>query len=100
MATIEPSDNPNDVVPVLIWEIQPKDEVALDRYEGYPWLYRKENIEVKVNGEVIEIMTYIMNDGKPINEPSEVYYETIKQGYIDNRFDIKVLELAREDSIR
>ena len=28
-------------VPVLVWRIQPQDELALDRYEGWPHLYRK-----------------------------------------------------------
>ena len=40
VATIEPFEGGN--VPVLVWEITPTDEAALDRYEGWPFLYRKE----------------------------------------------------------
>ena len=32
--TIE--ENENGSVPVVIWEVTPSDEKALDRYEGYP----------------------------------------------------------------
>jgi hypothetical protein len=39
VATIEPFEGGN--VPVLVWEITPTDEAALDRYEGWPFLYRK-----------------------------------------------------------
>lgn len=38
-ATIEPSTQ--DTVPLLIWDIKPQDEKALDRYEGYPTFYYK-----------------------------------------------------------
>ena len=39
VATIEPAKG--ESVPVLLWEITPRDEEALDRYEGWPRLYRK-----------------------------------------------------------
>ncbi len=48
MATVESSKN--DKVPVMIWEIFDKDEQSLDIYEGYPRLYRKEYVNVKING--------------------------------------------------
>lgn len=98
VATIEPTESEEDKVPVLLWEIQPPDERELDRYEGFPWLYRKENIPVEVEGETLEVMAYIMNEGKPIAEPSGVYYKTILQGYIDNEFYTKPLALALKDS--
>ena len=34
-------------VPVLIWKITPLDEIRLDRYEGYPYFYRKEYFDVQ-----------------------------------------------------
>ena len=36
-------------VPALVWQITPNDEKALDRYEGWPHLYRKEMMKVKVD---------------------------------------------------
>ena len=41
VATVEPKKG--ESVPVLIWEISPRDEFNLDRYEGYPRLYGKRN---------------------------------------------------------
>ena len=46
VATIVPEEKAE--VPVAVWEIQPRDEQSLDRYEGYPTLYRKEDIKVKM----------------------------------------------------
>ena len=61
VATVEPKEGEN--VPVLIWEISPRDEVNLDRYEGYPRLYGKQMLEVEVEGGCEKMMAYIMKDG-------------------------------------
>ena len=45
VATVEPKEGAT--VPVLLWKIEPLDEAALDRYEGWPHLYRKEMIDVE-----------------------------------------------------
>ena len=37
VATIEPLEGSS--VPVLLWKIRPQDEIALDRYEGYPEMH-------------------------------------------------------------
>ena len=49
VATIVPNDKSE--VPVLIWEIDGRDEHSLDKYEGFPNYYRKELFEIDVNGE-------------------------------------------------
>ena len=65
VATIVPEQG--RVVPVGVWEIDEKDEKALDIYEGYPSFYRKETIPVEMaNGETIDGMVYIMNSGIPL----------------------------------
>ena len=48
VATIEPEKGA--VTPVGVWEITPTDELALDRYEGYPSYYRKETVKVTMRG--------------------------------------------------
>ena len=53
VATIEPKNGGK--VPVAIWEITDMDEKSLDRYEGYPYLYRKEELEVKIGNEKIKV---------------------------------------------
>ncbi len=85
VATVEPSEN--DRVPVMIWEIFDKDEENLDIYEGYPRLYRKENVTVKIGGRKTQVMMYVMNPGRPLGKPSAYYYATILQGYRTARFD-------------
>lgn len=96
VATIEPSQKQE--VPVAVWSIEEKDEIALDRYEGYPTLYRKEMIEVVLdNGEKVEAMVYIMNNGNP-DLPHKNYLKTIIQGYHDVGFDIVYLKEAIEDT--
>ena len=73
VATVE--RNQGDEVPVLIWRLQPKDEKALDVYEGWPHLYRKETLRVTVNGKRLYAMIYIMNeDRRPYGAPSPQYF--------------------------
>lgn len=79
-------------VPVLIWRIQPRDEMALDRYEGFPFLYRKETLRLTVNGRQVYAMAYIMNEaGHPYGIPSAGYLNTIREGYESANFDTSVL---------
>lgn len=86
-------------VPVVIWDIKPNDEIALDRYEGYLSFYYKEDIEVELEtGGVITAMVYIMTkkmkDRIRLNLPSRSYLATVKEGYKDFGFNIKFIEEA------
>jgi cation transport regulator ChaC len=73
---------------------------ALDRYEGYPHFYRKEILDVELNGKTISAMVYIMNDGHPLGSPSDYYLNAIMEGYKSAGFDTEYLEQAVEKSIR
>ncbi len=96
VATIEPQLGA--VTPVGVWEITPADEKALDYYEGYPHLYRKENIKVVMHdGTELESMVYIMNSGEP-QMPYSGYYKVIEQGYNDVGLDVKYLQAALDDT--
>lgn len=86
------------VVPVLLWEIEPTDETALDRYEGFPRLYRKEIVTVTFKSERIKAMVYIMNEGLPLGMPGNKYYYIIRQGYLTAGFDIGILHRAIKES--
>ena len=97
VATVEPKNGSS--VRVLVWEITPADEAALDRYEGWPFLYRKETVEVKVNGKAVKAMVYIMNEGRPLGQPSCYYYSTILEGYMDAGFDVDILRRAAAESV-
>ncbi|GGN65035.1 gamma-glutamylcyclotransferase family protein [Oceanobacillus indicireducens] len=65
------------------------DEKALDRYEGCPHLYRKEMMKVKVDKKTVNAMVYIMNEGRPLEQPSCYDYLTIIEGANSTRFDIE-----------
>ncbi|MBP5467555.1 MAG: gamma-glutamylcyclotransferase [Clostridia bacterium] len=79
VASIEPCKGKQ--VPVGVWTVTAEDERMLDRYEGYPKLYRKENITVKMDGGgELTCMVYIMNGGMPAM-PYPWYYDTIMHGY-------------------
>lgn len=97
VATVEPSKG--NTVPILIWEITKDDEKALDRYEGFPFLYRKENVKVKLKGKNVKAMAYIMNEGRPLGQPSMYYYSVIYDAYKAEDFDIAILKTALENSV-
>ena len=94
VATVEPKEGAS--VPVLLWKIEALDEAALDRYEGWPHLYRKEMMDVELEGKSISAMVYVMNDVRFLGMPSESYYKVIEEGYQTAGFDMAVLEHALE----
>lgn len=88
VADIRKSDS-DSILPVGFWAITDEDELALDRYEGYPRVYSKINI----NGA----MTYVMNSDE-IAPPSPTYYATIREGYEDFGLDTDSLVSALIES--
>ncbi|MEI6132429.1 MAG: gamma-glutamylcyclotransferase family protein [Bacillota bacterium] len=96
VATVEKAKG--TAVPVLVWQLQPSDEVALDRYEGFPSFYRKETAKVRLGKDWTEVMVYIMNDGRALGAPSRYYFEVIKQGYESAGFDTEILNKAVKQS--
>lgn len=97
-ATIEPREGGQ--VPVLLWQLKPKDEEALDRYEEYPVLYRKEILPVVTQEGIVISMFYLMNPGQPFGEPTEQYYKTILSGYESAGFSQEILDAALEETRR
>ena len=97
VATIVPSKGAS--VPVLIWELDERDLPILNRYEGWPRLYRQEKMEFELNGKTFEGMAYLMNYGK-IAPPSQEYYNTILRGYRENGLDESFLQKALENSFQ
>ena len=97
-ATIMPKEGAS--VPVAVWKIQPRDEVSLDRYEGYPSHYSKQDISVRLDGEEVTGMVYIMNPKMDFGLPSPYYYQTVYEGYENCGMDIDVLDAAVMNSVR
>lgn len=96
-ATITPAEGKS--VPVLVWELKAKDEQALDWYEGFPRHYFKKDIPVKVNGQGINAMAYIMNLKQDFGIPTQRYYNTVREGYENCKFDVSILNEAVDKSI-
>jgi hypothetical protein len=92
VATIEPCEGAS--VPVLLWEITPEDEKALDIYEGFPSFYEKQTLDLELDGQTVPAMVYVMTPGHRLGYPSEYYYNTIHEGYQTAGFDTTILEQA------
>lgn len=103
-ATIEP--NPEANTPVLVWEISEGDEKRLDRYEGYPSLYFKKDLEVSVlptgGGDPVTLtaMVYIMDEAYTHAAPTPDYYTVLKDAYEAFHFPMETLTQALKDSNR
>ncbi|HHX61087.1 MAG TPA: gamma-glutamylcyclotransferase, partial [Epulopiscium sp.] len=87
-ANIEASDGFQ--VPIVLWEITPTCERALDRYEGYPNYYIKKPILVETKSGSKKAMAYVMtsNYEKLKATPTATYYDIICQGYLDNHIPV------------
>ena len=100
--TIEPKDGSN--VPGAVWETTAEDELALDRYEGYPTFYYKKELVLPIKGIKTgkvrnrKVYVYIMHEDRPIGIPTKSYVRTCVEGYHNFGFDIDVLKKAYERS--
>ena len=97
--TIEPKKG--EVVPVGIWRISDANEAALDRYEGYPRFYRKQYFDIPFwipgdDGQNERCLAYVMQDGHPIEPPTDIYLTTCRIGYKDFSLDLAPLMAAYE----
>ncbi len=102
-ATVEPCEGRD--TPVLVWEISERDERSLDRYEGFPGLYYKKELETGVfplgGGEPVKrtAMVYIMDEKRRCAAPSLYYYRILEEGYRNFHFPMCVLTQALKDSV-
>lgn len=91
--------NQNAEVPLGIFEIDEKDELSLDRYEGYPTHYRKEYLEVELNGKPIKALVYIMNEEiRGVMIPDTFHLRVCLEGYKDFGFDTSYLFKAYKEA--
>lgn len=87
-------------VPVVLWAITEECEKKLDRYEGYPILYGKEEVTVTTSSGEQEAMLYVMAQQYETMPalPSEYYFEIIRQGYRDNGIDTEPIVVALSEA--
>ena len=78
-------------VPVVVWEIDAYDEMALDRYEGVRGgYYTKEYMTIEVAGRMRKALIYIMSP-HDFGVPGDTYLDTIAEGY--KAFNLPIQEL-------
>ena len=99
-ADIVKTNNNNDFVPVVVWNVADNDWSRLDMYEGYPSYYVKESVNVVLdNGKIEQAVVYVMaNNRKGICPPYQNYFDCIELGYIENGIDVEYLYDALEYS--
>lgn len=83
----------------VLYDLTRACELALDRYEDVPALYRKITVTVESGEGPVEAMVYVMNGGE--KAPPELgYFNVIARGYADWKLDPKVLRDARFACLR
>ena len=102
-ATVEKTNSPRDRVPVAVWEISPRDEQRLDRYEGVPRYYVKDEWPVTMaDGSQISGLIYLMKAIR-VSPPTDDYYCGIADAYKELGFGAEirtVLEPALKRSLK
>ena len=93
-------------VPVLVWELSRQDVKNLDRYEGIPRFYFKENLVIDVEsldgGKLGKMngMVYVMTQ-QAVNlrtaMPSNYYFALLAEGYKKFGFDLEILADALKE---
>lgn len=100
--TIEPEEGCS--VPVGVWEVGEADELALDRYEGFPTFYYKKELELPITGirtgkvRRRKAFVYIMHEDRLLGVPSNMYMRICMEGYMDFGFNYDTLWEAYEYS--
>lgn len=82
-------------VPLALYEVNAADEVELDKYECFPLLYRKVNLEFADGSKAF---VYLMNGGEEAL-PSPFYYNLLKEGYQDWGLPLDTLHDAYDRSL-
>ena len=100
--TIEPEEGCS--VPVGVWEVSEADELALDRYEGFPTFYYKKEMELPITGirtgkvRRRKAFVYIMHEDRLLGVPSNMYMRICMEGYFNFGFNPETLWDAYEYS--
>ncbi|MBQ3517993.1 MAG: gamma-glutamylcyclotransferase [Clostridia bacterium] len=102
--TVEPKKGSR--VPLGVWEVDERDELRLDRYEGYPDFYYKKELRLKIKGIVTDkvrerdCFIYIMHEDRPLGLPSTGYISVCSEGYRNFKFEQLYLMKAYAESYK
>ncbi len=95
LANVEPVEGRE--VQGVLWEVSEKDLKALDRFEGYPKLYQRDEFEVETPTAKVKAVMYYMNLYSQMSEPNHMTAAAMQNGHdtfgIDReQFDYAVKE--------
>lgn len=97
VATIEKADRKDRVYGAL-YRISKRDLKALDIYEGYPYLYYRDVVQVEAKGMgLVRAITYKMHKHFEFSPPRAGYYEIIQEGYRNWGLPLDSLEKSLEN---
>jgi len=91
VATLVPSNTPDSGVPGLLYEVDPSHIAQLDRYEGHPFFYVRQAIEVEFQNASTSAITYLLKDEIPTHPPAPAYLKAILSAYDHHGWDATAL---------
>lgn len=96
VADVAKASVPGVYVPGGLWKISPADLKALDRYEGYPYLYGRHVVTVATeSGRLVKAWVYTMKNDRTQMIPTPGYLATIERGYQDFNLQADMGKLTR-----
>ena len=82
---------PGSYVDGVLWDITPKCLMALDILEGYPDYYNRAPLQVELDGEIVNAITYFMTPGNEDSLPNQSYFDMVFEGYTQHGVPIDQL---------
>ncbi len=96
VAHVEPAAGGS--VPGVLYALEEAALVTLDRYEGHPRRYRRTDVRVRRDEEVVDAIAYLRIDGPALTAPSASYLATIAHAYGRRGWSLDPLLRAAEHS--
>ncbi len=94
-ATVTPQEGAQ--APGALFRLHAEDLPALDRFEDYPALYDRKDVEVRTTDGARRAMIYIMAHPLRAARPTMPYAQTLRQGYADFGLPMEALENALKE---
>lgn len=83
-----------------LYLVSEADELSLDRFEGWPRVYRKQRTHVTLKGGRLPVFFYVKNGVRDLEPPAPAYYAKVKQGYKDWHLPVEHLRDSRIRALR
>jgi gamma-glutamylcyclotransferase (GGCT)/AIG2-like uncharacterized protein YtfP len=96
-ANIRPKENA--IVYGVLFEVNDYCLKQLDKYEGVPDVYRRQEIVIEFNDKIIKAITYIESPDEFNNKPRKDYLEKIIKGCEQNKLPREWIEKLKSFNI-